>query len=216
MDISTYKKFRKIEKDPELPLEVKIKAMVQWMEISEQLLKGFEFDPTELVEVAEKYGSDLRDGTKTLMERLNAAKIPVLVFSAGLGDVVEAILKHNEVLLPNVEIISNFLKYSSNKLDGFNGKKIHVFNKNETVLDQEHLKRLEKRKNILLMGDSIGDTTMSDGIKDVENVFKIGFLYDKDNEIVEKSLESYMDSFDVVLVDDQTMDLPLSIIERIV
>ncbi|XP_033216860.1 7-methylguanosine phosphate-specific 5'-nucleotidase-like [Belonocnema kinseyi] len=216
MDIETTRKFVKIEKDPEIPLEIKINAMVEWMEISEQYLTGYEFDPTELEEVAEKYGTDLRDGTKSLMERLNAANVPVLVFSAGLGDMVEAILKHNGVLLPNVELISNFLKYSGKKLDGFNGKKIHVFNKNETSLDPEHLRRLESRKNILLMGDSLGDTTMTNGIQDIENVFKIGFLYNKDNEIVRKSLDAYMDSFDVVLIDDQTMDLPLAILERIV
>ncbi|XP_051169263.1 7-methylguanosine phosphate-specific 5'-nucleotidase-like [Leptopilina boulardi] len=216
MDVRTHKKYRQIEIDPHIPIEEKIRAMEEWMEISEEYLKGYEFDPSELEQVAEKYGTDLREGTKNLMDKLSSARIPVLVFSAGLGDVVEAILRHNNVLLENVEIISNFLKYTDKKLDGFKGKKIHVFNKNETVLDKEHLKRLENRKNIILMGDSVGDTTMCNGIKDVENVFKIGFLYHENNEIVEKSLKDYMDVFDVVLIDDQTMDLPWSILKRII
>lgn len=215
MDIKTHRKFRKIEVDPHLPMETKIQAMEEWMEISEGLLRGYEFDPSELKEVAEKFGTDLRDGTKNLMEQLSKSEVPVLVFSAGLGDVVEEILRHNGVLLENVEIISNFLKYSNRKLDGFKGKKIHVFNKNETVLDEDHLRRLENRKNIILMGDSIGDTTMCDGIKNVENVLKIGFLYNESNEIVERSLQAYMDAFDVVLIDDQTMDLPRAIVQKI-
>ncbi|XP_033228790.1 7-methylguanosine phosphate-specific 5'-nucleotidase-like isoform X2 [Belonocnema kinseyi] len=214
--IQLAKRYVKIEKDPEIPLEVKINAMEEWMELGEQNIKGYEFDPTELEEVAEKYGTDLRDGTKILMDKLNAANLPVLVFSAGLGDVVHAILKHNSVLHPNVEIVSNFLKYSGKMLDGIRGKKIHVFTKNETNLDPEHLKRLESRKNILLMGDSLGDTTMTNGIQNIENIFKIGFLYSKDDEIVRKSLDAYMNLFDVVLIDDQTMDLPLFILEMIV
>lgn len=216
MDTRTHKKYRAIETDPHISISDKTAAMEEWMEISEEFLKGYEFDASELEQVAEKYGTDLREGTKNLMDKLNSAKIPVLVFSAGLGDVVEAILRHNNVLLDNVEIISNFLNYSGKKLDGFKGKKIHVFNKNETVLEKEHLKRLENRKNIILMGDSVGDTTMCNGIKDVENVFKIGFLYHENNEIVEKSLKDYMDVFDVVLIDDQTMDLPWSILKRII
>ena len=190
--------------------------MEEWMEISEKLLSGFEFDRTELEKVAVEYGTNLRDGTKTMMKRLHAAKVPVLVFSAGLGDVVEAILRHNGVLLDNVELISNFLKYSGRKLEGFKEKKIHVFNKNETVLDEDQIRKLENRKNILLMGDSTGDSTMTDGIKDLENVLKIGFLYNEDNEIVEKSIPQYMAAFDIVLIDDQTMDLPWSILQRIV
>ncbi|XP_043473742.1 7-methylguanosine phosphate-specific 5'-nucleotidase-like [Leptopilina heterotoma] len=216
MDTRTHKKYRPIETDPHISIKDKTAAMEEWMEISEEFLKGYEFDSSELEQVAEKYGTDLREGTKNLMDKLNSAKIPVLVFSAGLGDVVEAILRHNNVLLDNVEIISNFLNYSGKTLDGFKGKKIHVFNKNETVLEKEHLKRLENRKNIILMGDSVGDTTMCNGIKDVDNVFKIGFLYHENNEIVEKSLKDYMDVFDVVLIDDQTMDLPWSILKRII
>ncbi|XP_051172523.1 7-methylguanosine phosphate-specific 5'-nucleotidase-like [Leptopilina boulardi] len=215
MQNRTHKKYRPIETDPHIPLDEKIRAMEEWIKIGEDHLKDYEFDPSELEEVAEKYGTDLRVGTKDLIDKLNSSNIPVLVFSAGLGDVVEAILKHNNVHHENVEIISNFLKYSNNKLDGFKGEKIHVFNKNETVLNDEQLKRLENRKNIILMGDSIGDTTMCNGIKDIENILKIGFLYNKNNEIVEKSLNDYMNAFDVVLIDDQTMQFPMSILKRI-
>ncbi|KOX75972.1 hypothetical protein WN51_12402 [Melipona quadrifasciata] len=53
------------------------------------------------------------------------------------------------------------------------------------------------------MGDTIGDASMVDGMmNDTCAVLKIGFLYD--NVIMEK--------FDIVLVDDQTMQVPIDIL----
>lgn len=46
----------------------------------------------------------IRDGTDTLLSDLNKAGVPVLVFSAGLGDTVVAVLKHCNVLLSNVKV----------------------------------------------------------------------------------------------------------------
>jgi len=66
---------------------------------------------------------------------LNEKKVPVLVLSAGLGDVIRIALKHyglNES--ETFHIISNFLKTDGDTLIGFgcseNGKFIHPFNKN--------------------------------------------------------------------------------------
>lgn len=64
-------------------------------------------DESELIDAATKMGPEcLRTGTKCMFENLNALDIPILVFSAGLGDSVVAILKVNNVFLPNVEVIS--------------------------------------------------------------------------------------------------------------
>ncbi|XP_047371177.1 7-methylguanosine phosphate-specific 5'-nucleotidase isoform X1 [Vespa velutina] len=207
-----YHKYRPIEIDPDLPLKEKIEAMSDWMIAAEKLLKGIEFDPKELSEVAEKYGTPLRDGTKELLEKLYEANIPVLVFSAGLGDVVEAVLKCHKVFFNNVKIISNFLKYNGNKIDGFKNKKlIHVFNKNEHALEQEYFKVIEGRRHVLLMGDTTGDASMVNGMDDTIAVLKIGFLYDK----AEENLANYMKEFDIVLVDDQTMQVATEILRTI-
>lgn len=207
-----YQKYRPIEIDPNLALEEKIEAMSDWMASAEKLLKGIEFDPKELSEVVQKYGTPLRDGTKELFEKLNEANIPVLVFSAGLGDAVEAVLKCHKVLLNNVKIISNFLKYNGNQIDGFKNKKlIHVFNKNEHALEQDYFKVIEGRRHVLLMGDTTGDANMVDGMDDTVAVLKIGFLYDK----AEENLHNYMNEFDIVLVDDQTMQVATEILSTI-
>lgn len=62
-------------------------------------------DHSEIVEVAQRYGLDcLRDGTQQLFQDLNSRDIPILVFSAGLGDSVVAILEETNVKLPNVKV----------------------------------------------------------------------------------------------------------------
>lgn len=72
--------------------------------------RGFALHESELLEAAILMGTDcLRSGTQRMFNDLNALEIPILVFSAGLGDSVVAILKANHVLMPNVEVY----KYTS-------------------------------------------------------------------------------------------------------
>jgi 5'-nucleotidase len=50
---------------------------------------------------------------------------------------------------------------------------IHSFNKGETVVkDSPIYEEIKERKNILLLGDSLGDVRMADGF-DYENILKI-------------------------------------------
>lgn len=78
--------------------------MTDWMIAAEEILKGIPFDPNEISEVSKIYGTNLRDGTKELLTKLHLAEVPVLVFSAGLGDIVQAILENQEILFNNVKV----------------------------------------------------------------------------------------------------------------
>lgn len=174
-----YDKYRPIEIDPEMPVNEKADAMRDWMNAAQNLLKGIEFDPHELEEVAQAFDNILRDGTEEFFEKLYNTKVPIIIFSAGLGDIVEAVLRYHNALFDNVKIFSNFLKYNGNQLDGFkNDMPIHVYNKNECALEKNYLKILQKRQNVLLMGDTVGDANMVEGIEDTKAVLKIGFLYE--------------------------------------
>lgn len=174
-----YNKYRPMEIDPNMPLNKKADAMRDWMIAAQNLLKGIEFDPHELEEIAQGFDNILRDGTEEFFEKLYNARVPIIVFSAGLGDIVEVVLRYHNALFDNVKVISNFLKYNGNQLDGFkNDVLIHVYNKNECALAKDYLKVLQKRQNVLLMGDTIGDASMVEGIEDTKAVLKIGFLYE--------------------------------------
>lgn len=78
-------------------------------------------------------------------------------------------------------MVSNFLNYNenSNEILGFKEKPIDVFSKNEYALKgTEYYKLIENRDNVILLGDSIGDAGMADGMPHCNAVLKIGFLYD--------------------------------------
>ena len=65
-------------------------------------------------------------------------------------------------------------------LQAFKGQLIHTFNKREGALSRAAgLRELQGRPNVLLLGDSLGDLTMADGVSEHQNVLTIGFLNDQ-------------------------------------
>lgn len=87
--------------------------------------------------------STSRTGTAELVKSLDEVDVPMLVFSAGLGDVVNAILKCHGVVNKNIHVISNFLKYKDGHVNGFTNDIVHPFNKNGKAA--EHTKYFEVR-----------------------------------------------------------------------
>ena len=71
-------------------------------------------------------------------------------------------------------------------------------------------KELEHRKNVLLLGDSLGDLQMTDGF-DYENLIKIGFLNYQDEE----KLEDYKKVYDVVILNDGAMSYVNGLLKKI-
>ena len=142
--------------------------------------------------------------------------VPVLVFSAGLGDILVEVMKAFEVYhKSNTKVVSNFLSYDANgRVIGCQGDMIHVYNKNESaVRDLEYLQLLQGRNNVILMGDSIGDLQMANGVENPETVLKFGFL--NNPATAEKRLPSFLEGYDIVLMDDQTMDVPIKILNEV-
>jgi 5'-nucleotidase len=75
-------------------------------------------------------------------------------------------------------------------------------NKNETVIQAlPFFEIIKDRKNILLLGDSLGDIGMAEGFN-YENLINIGFL----NENVEDNLEPYKRNYDVVILNDSSLE----------
>lgn len=210
-----FDKYRPIEVDPNIPLEEKVPAMIEWWRLSGEILKGFALPRNELDEVASRYKNSLRDHTHEMFRELNADNIPCLVFSAGLGDSVVSVLKQANILYPNVKVVSNFLCYKDGDVvDGLGplDRMIHTYNKNETALEHtDYYNLVRDRDHVIVMGDSLGDAKMANGVPSQSHVLKIGFLFDHP----EQNLPAYMDAFDLVLIDDQTMDVPRAIIDMV-
>lgn len=118
--------------------------------------RGFPFDQREMDEMANEYAHSLRDGTHELFKQLNELNVPLLVFSAGLGDSILSVLNHAKVMYPNVRIVSNFLQYKNGLLNGLDNNQhtiIHTFNKNENALrGTDYYDSVHGRKHVILMG----------------------------------------------------------------
>uniref|UniRef100_A0A4W6CM26 5'-nucleotidase n=1 Tax=Lates calcarifer TaxID=8187 RepID=A0A4W6CM26_LATCA len=195
-----------IEIDASRSAEEKLPLMVEWWTKVHELLIEQKIRRDMLAHAVKESSAMLRDGYKVFFECLAEHQVPLLIFSAGVGDVLEEVIRQNHVFHPNIHIISNYMDFDqTGVLQAFKGQLIHTFNKREGALSHAAgLRELQGRPNVVLMGDSLGDLTMADGVSEPQNVLTIGFL----NDQVEERKESYINSFDVVLVKDETLDVP--------
>ncbi|MGH0124176.1 UNVERIFIED_CONTAM: hypothetical protein FKN15_016587 [Acipenser sinensis] len=202
-----------IEIDPNLTIEEKFPFIVEWYFKSHTLLIEQRLKKDKLPQSVKESDACLREGYEHFFDTLQKHNVPMFIFSAGLGDVLEEIIRQAGVYHPNVKVVSNFMEFDEHGvLKGFKGELIHVYNKHDGALkNTEYFKQLKDNCNIILLGDSLGDLNMADGVPNVENILKIGFLNDK----VEELLEKYLDSYDIVLVKDETLEVPNSILQKI-
>ncbi|XP_064844500.1 cytosolic 5'-nucleotidase 3-like [Oncorhynchus masou masou] len=195
-----------IEIDSKRTAEEKLPLMVEWWTKAHTLLVQQRIRKDLLKDMVKESDAMLREGYQMFFDHLQEHSIPLLIFSAGLGDVLEEVIRQAGVFHPNVKVFSNYMDFDeTGVLKAFKGELIHIYNKREGALQNTgHFQELKSRHNVLLLGDSLGDLTMADGVHSMENILKIGFLNDK----VEERKTSYLNAYDIVLVKDETMEVP--------
>ncbi|XP_011024137.1 PREDICTED: 7-methylguanosine phosphate-specific 5'-nucleotidase A [Populus euphratica] len=212
-----YEYYHPLEFSPTIPIEEKTKLMEEWWGKTHNLLieGGLTYDAIK--ESVASSAIAFRDGVVELFEFLEERDIPVLIFSAGLADIIEEVLRQKvHRSFKNVKIVSNRMVFDNDgRLISFKGKLIHSLNKNEHALEMaapvhEHFgdgdgpindnASVKKRTNVLLLGDHLGDLGMSDGL-DYETRISAGFL----NDNIENNLSNYCKAFDVVYLNDAPM-----------
>uniref|UniRef100_A0A4W5R501 5'-nucleotidase n=2 Tax=Hucho hucho TaxID=62062 RepID=A0A4W5R501_9TELE len=195
-----------IEIDSKRTAKEKLPLMVEWWTKAHTLLVQQRIRKDLLQDVVRESDAMLRKGYQLFFDHLLEHSIPLLIFSAGLGDVLEEVIRQAGVFHPNVKVFSNYMDFDeTGVLKAFKGELIHIYNKREgSLLNTGHFQELKSRHNVLLVGDSLGDLTMADGVHGMENILKIGFLNDK----VEERKTAYLNAYDIVLVKDETMDVP--------
>nr|XP_033958159.1 cytosolic 5'-nucleotidase 3-like [Pseudochaenichthys georgianus] len=147
---------------------------------SHTLLVEQRLEKDKLPEVVRESEAALREGYEQFFDRLQQHNVPVFIFSAGLGDVLEEIIRQAGVYHPNVKVVSNFMDFDENGvLKGFKGELIHVYNKHDSALrNTEYFKQV---KEIQWMS----------------------------------GLDKYLDSYDIVLVKDETLEVPNAILQKV-
>jgi len=219
-----YQKYYPIEMDTTISEEEKTKEMINWWTSSQAAIVGGGVITKEcIIEAVKKSAVCLRDNSHLMMKYCTEKNVPFLVFSAGCGDIIDAQLKYKDPVCwseENMMLVSNMLGFDEDTglLTKFKKPLIHTLNKKGFTkrlkeFGTESSARIDSmvqpRSNVLLMGDHLGDLRMSEGMENLSDVLTIGFL----NYNFDVNLEPYMNAFDIVLLDDETMDVPRSLIE---
>lgn len=197
-------KYRRIEYDPKVPHKKKKKYMNEWWTLHNKLLIKSGLNKKNIELVVDSGIIKLRDGAGEFLDYLDEKKIPLLILSSsGIGNAIQIFLEKQGKFYNNIQIITNIWKFDQKgKVIGLEGSVIHAMNKDETMVHDfpEIYKRIKDRKNVLLMGDSIGDLGMIEGF-DYDNLLKVGFL----NDNVKENIKNYKKNFDVVITSDSDM-----------
>lgn len=198
-------KYYPMEVAMDLSFEEKSDLMVEWWNAIHGLMIQAGFQKRWIPGVVSECNIVLRDGANEFFDILHHWSIPLYIISAGLGDIIEEAINKESTLHSNSRIVANYMDFDEEgQLQGFKGKMIHSFNKKNIVnYSKESFERTDHCSNLILLGDSLGDPTMADGMKKVDTILKIGFL----NEEGDERLDAYKNIYDIVITTDETMDI---------
>src|SRR3989344_3804217 len=207
-----FDKFHPIELDTSLDYDFRFKKMQEWWKEHEKLLVTSKMNKQVIEDILKKYPKIFRDGTLEFLDKLNKNNIPILIFSSGIGNLIEGYLKKENKLTKNAHILSNTFDFNNKGFaTGYKEEIIHIMNKSETkITNKNYREMISKRNNVILLGDSLEDLGMVNDL-DTNIIIKIGFL----NEDIEKNLEEYKNNFDVVITNDCSMNFVNEIMKKI-
>ena len=196
-----FEKYHPIEIDPTIPLIEKKKEMENWWREHHKLMLESNLHRLDLEDAVKSGKVKLREGVSEFLDYLHEKNIPLVIFSSsGCGDEIPMYFKEIKKDYSNIYYITNQFNWDENgKAISVKEPIIHVMNKDETAIDKipEIYNVIKNRKNLILLGDSLGDLGMVKGFN-YNNLIKIGFL----NYNIEESEQQYHDNFDVVLEGD--------------
>lgn len=191
-----YDYYRKFEIDNNINSELKQQLMEEWTSKQLELLSmGIN---KELFEHLLKYSSNIkfRKGIDKFYKKMYQLNVPIIVISAGLGNVVKEAIKINNCLYDNVHIISNMVIFDNGfKIDG---SVVNSVNKDNLFIPENIKKEVDNRNTAILFGDQISDLTCLENFK-TEKQLMVGFL----NDETSKDFDKYIQHFDIVCSEDE-------------
>lgn len=197
-----FSKYYPVEIDPEMSIADKIPIMNEWYSTVHDLMLKETVTREKIRNAVVTCDTImLRDCVADFLRSCQDASppVPVLIMSAGLGDVIEEFLKKSLPfqLAPTTRVVSNMMVFDGEgHLVAFSEPLMHMFNKTAAFLPDSCRNLVAGRKHCLLLGDGLGDLTMADGL-DVQKL-TVGFL----NEKIDERLTKYQEGFDYVVSGD--------------
>jgi 7-methylguanosine nucleotidase len=208
-----FEKYRPMEVASDITEEERLKYMIEWWTNAHTLMLEHNVTRPAIADAWDHAHIELREYVDSLIELSHQADIPFLVFSAGVADIIEVGLERLKLDRDNVHVISNHMKWDEkDSLVGFSEPLVHVMCKNYSVVEgSDFYHQTQSRRNVLLMGDNLGDHQMANGVGDGHTVLRIAFLTDH----LER-LPAFKENFDIILMNDISFEQIYSLVSDIV
>ncbi|XP_015280648.1 PREDICTED: 7-methylguanosine phosphate-specific 5'-nucleotidase [Gekko japonicus] len=100
-----------IEIDPYRTVEDKLPHMIEWWTKAHSLLSQQKILKSDIAQIVKESDVMLRDGVNLFFDQLYQSRVPLFIFSAGVGDVLEEIIRQAGVFHPNVHVVSNYMDF---------------------------------------------------------------------------------------------------------
>lgn len=157
-----YQKYAPVELNYTISFEDKYKSMEEWYNGVMSLFYKYHLTEEKLNKSVNTSNLIFRAGAKDFLHKMYKNNIPVIILSAGIGNVIEHFLKKNGCYYDNIDIISNFIKFDKiGKMEKYNDEIIHTLNKTmDGHITRKIAKKIEDRQYRLLFGDFIEDKKM--------------------------------------------------------
>ncbi len=206
--------YHPIEVDNNISIEDKKRAMEEWRTKHKILLIKEWISKQDIYKAMKSQNINLRKWSKKFFELLNKNNIPLVILSAWwLWTLsIEKYLKNQNSMYDNICLIGNEFVRDRDKAVDFKKPIIHSLNKDETVIKEfpKIYEKVKDKKNVILLGDSISDIQMVEWFE-YNNLLKIWFL----NKDVEKNIEKYKSNYDVVIINDWSMEFVNDLLDEI-
>lgn len=191
-----FNKYAKIETNMALSEKKRSKEMDDWWRAHQLLLVQENLVKKDFENFFNKnHIHILRDGVESFFKHAENCDVPTLIFSAGIGDVIQQILDAKNIT-GTISVVSNFLVWDIDGVAiGYRPPLITPLKKKGAYVSEFHKKIVAERKGVLLIGDSLSDVSMADSLLS-ETILRIGFVDDA------KNMEAYCEVYDVVISGD--------------
>lgn len=207
-DEAMFDLYHPLELDTKMSLDEKKKHMQDWWEQHLQLVIDCGLRVDTLHDIVASNDASFRDFIHDFFSFMHTNTIPLLIFSAGLGDIINGFLKKEGFFSSNVHVISNFFATNTaGDIVGFKDQIVHTHNKSETQLEKTDFgNEIKERKNVVLLGDQLADLAMSEGLVH-DTIIRIGFLNEKEDEL----LPLFKEKFDIIITNDGSFEAVMAL-----
>ncbi len=193
-----FDRYRNIERAPEISESDKSRHLRRWWSLQFDLLLDFKLNKRTIRRIVRENRPHLRDGARLFFDTLRERRIPLIILSAGIREIIEARLEEEGVSTDNIAIMANALVFDPGGIAvAYRTPLIHSLNKNARRVD--FTPEMAGRHNLLLLGDTLEDARMAENISHTR---VLSFAFPPDSI----HLREYHTAFDVVLTPESSLE----------